>query len=177
MTHFADLSQYVFVGTAGSAVARNVGWLDEHHKFPTGEPASELLDAVWVYCSILVAPTRGLHRCAFCASPPNTFVRHGTKLLLGSGEIRVFSSTGDVFAAPNLIYHYILEHHYRPPLEFLRAVEDGPRPGSDEYLELLRSLPVSWRENLPVSGDPRTFRFVRTESGVEVKEENNDEQD
>jgi hypothetical protein len=57
-------------------------------------------------------PTRGLHSCTFCTLctlPNSSFVRHDTKLLLGSGEIRVFGATGDAFAAPNLIYHYILE--------------------------------------------------------------------
>lgn len=89
------------------------------------------------------------------------------RLLLGSGEIRVFNSAGDVFAAPNLIYHYILQHHYRPPDEFLRAVEHGPRPRSDEYRALLKHLSVDWRENFPMTDEPIKFRFVRTEHGVE----------
>ena len=168
MTYFEDLSQYSFDRTAASIRAsRNVGWLDASHDFPTEEPHSDLLDAVWEYCSILVVPTRGLHSCEFCTSPLNTFVRHDIRRLFGSGEIRVFSSTGDVFAAPNLIYHYILQHHYRPPGEFLRAVESGARPGSDEYREMLGQLSIDWRENSPVLDEPRKIRFVRTEKGIE----------
>ena len=125
MTYFEDLSRYTFDATAsGMARARNIGWLDAYHDFPKGHPRAGLLDAIWDYCSILVVPTRGIHGCELCVSPPTTFVRHDTRLLLGSGEIRIFDSTGGILAAPNLVYHYILDHQYRPPEEFLDAVEN-----------------------------------------------------
>jgi len=38
-----------------------------------------------------------------------------------------------VYAAPDLIYHYVVEHHYCPPDEFIQAVLEGPLPGSLEY--------------------------------------------
>lgn len=169
MTYFEDLSPYTF-DSAARGQARNVGWLDASHVFRTQQPQPHLLDGLWEYCSVLVVPTRGLHSCEFCSCPSNRFVRHGEGLLLGSGEIRVFSSTGEAFAAPNLIYHYILEHQYHPPEEFLQAVEKGPRPESDEYRELLGRLAVAWRENYPVPTEPEPFQFVRTANGAERKE-------
>jgi hypothetical protein len=176
MTYLEDLSPYTFLdgATPSAAAARNVGWLEASHDFPTEEPPPHLLDRLWEYCSILIFPTRGLHDCEFCSLPSSTFVRNGTRLFLGSGEIRVFNSTGEAFAAPNLIYHYVLGHHYRPPHEFLRAVEDGPRPGSDEYRKLLERLAVDWRENTPLLDEPKQFRFVRTEDGVEAQEKKKD---
>jgi hypothetical protein len=169
MAYFADLSRYAFVA-AGSRAARNVGWLDENHAFPTEPPHPELLRAIWEYCMFLVMPTRGLHSCALCKSGNNTFCRQDTKLTLGSGEIRVFSASGDTYAAPNMIYHYVLEHHYRPPEEFLQAIEQGPRPGSDEYVGHLEGLHVPWRANLPLAVAPKAFTFARTENGTEVQE-------
>ncbi len=172
MTFFEDLSPYTYSEAAPrGASARNVGWLDAKHDFPRERPRPELLDALWEYCSILVVPTRGLHGCELCTSATNTFARRETKLLLGSGEIRVLGSAGDVFAAPNLIFHYICDHQYQPPQEFRQAVEMGPHPTSAEYRRLLDRLGLSWRENLPVSDEPKRFRFVRTEDGVEQQEE------
>lgn len=46
----------------------------------------------------------------------------GTTLLLGSAEIRVPSRLGVVYAAPDMIYHYIKDHDYVPPQEFIDAV-------------------------------------------------------
>jgi hypothetical protein len=77
-----------------------------------------------------------------------------------------------VFAAPNLIYHYVSEHEYQPPPEFLRALEEGPKPRTEQYSRLLDNLRVSWRENPPRLGELRTFRVEDTEAGprlVEVK--------
>ena len=168
MTYFEDLSPYT-LDDAARGPARNVGWLDGSHVFRTLRPKPELLDALWEYCSILVVPTRGLHTCEFCSSPSNRFVRHGKGLILGSGEIRVFSSTGGAFAAPNLIYHYILEHEYHPPEAFLQAVESGPRPESIAYRELLGRLTDAWRDNPPAHTEPEQFRFLRSANRVERK--------
>jgi hypothetical protein len=41
---------------------------------------------------------------------------------LGTAEIRVASDDGICFAAPTLIYHYVAEHGYRPPEQFVEAV-------------------------------------------------------
>jgi hypothetical protein len=41
-----------------------------------------------------------------------------------NGEIRV-SRAGVTFAAPVLIVHYIEEHGYLPPVQFLTAVEEA----------------------------------------------------
>ena len=49
--------------------------------------------------------------------------------------MRVFGPAGATYAAPNLIYHYVVDHQYLPPDAFVRAVLDGPLPGSPEYLE------------------------------------------
>jgi hypothetical protein len=51
----------------------------------------------------------------------------GQTLALGDAEIRVGGENGIVYAAPTLICHYIHEHGYRPPDEFLAAVGKLPQ--------------------------------------------------
>jgi len=167
VTYFDDLSPYAYERMAAPRVmAKNVGWLDSAHEFPKAPASPGLLDALWEYCLILVTPTRGLHPCGLCDSAPNVFERGGTKLLLGSAETRVFGSEGEVFAAPNLIYHYVAEHQYRPPPAFTQAVASGPRPGTEAYKQALDGLGVRWRPNVPLLEEPKPFRAVRTEHGV-----------
>jgi hypothetical protein len=171
VAHFDDLSPYAYdAAAAGRASAKNVGWLDAVHDFTKGAASAGLLEAIWEHCFILVTPTRGLHPCGLCDSSSNVFERGGTRLLLGSAEIRVFGAEGEVFAAPNLLYHYVAEHQYRPPPAFTQALASGPRPGSEEYKRALEGLGVAWRANVPLIEEPRQFRFVRTKDGV-VREE------
>jgi hypothetical protein len=71
----------------------------------------------------------------------STIARRGDEeLTIGSAEMRVFGEHGAIYAAPTLIYHYVLEHQYKPPDEFVRALLTGPRPPSDEYRALLQRL-------------------------------------
>jgi hypothetical protein len=44
-------------------------------------------------------------------------------MVLGSAEIRVKGAGGKVYAAPNLIYHYMKDCGYLPPQEFLGALD------------------------------------------------------
>ena len=47
----------------------------------------------------------------------------GQRKLLGMSQIRIPSSSGLIWAAPSLIYHYIVAHSYLPPQAYLDAVE------------------------------------------------------
>jgi hypothetical protein len=55
---------------------------------------------------------------------------------LGSAEIRVPGANGRIYAAPDLIYHYMKDCNYLPPREFLEAIEALPpyqTPSDEEY--------------------------------------------
>jgi hypothetical protein len=69
-------------------------------------------------------PMRGYHLCEFCPAPePLQLELPHQTLMLGSGEIWVPSSDSRcIYAAPDLIHHYMAKHHYAPPDEFLAAV-------------------------------------------------------
>ena len=87
-----------------------------------------------------VIQTRGFHVCKLCDMSPTqipTIKRGNETLKVGSAEIRVFGQDGTIYAAPNLIYHYVVDHHYRPPDLFIQAVLGGVQPGTSNYHELL----------------------------------------
>ncbi len=71
--------------------------------------------------------------------------RSGERALLGADEILVFGKRGQVYHAPNMLYHYVTVHHYQPPREFVQALKEEPCPPDDEYLDRLklRGYPVA----------------------------------
>lgn len=159
--YFADLSPYSYLpgpDAVGQLPVLNVGWLDAQHPYTTGDVPDGFVERLWEYCRIRVEATRGLHECELCPTPQpgRSVTRDGETLLLGSAEIRVFAE-GAVFAAPNLVYHYVVDHHYLPPDEFVRAVLDGrPRPGSAEYAAQVAELDPALA--------PRELRVIKINS-------------
>lgn len=60
-----------------------------------------------------------------------TYKEH--KHMLGFSEIRVISSEGTIYAAPDSILQRITHNGYVPPEEFLNALTNGVSPLSNEY--------------------------------------------
>lgn len=149
MTHFTDLSDYVYHRAEDySPVTKNVGWLGRGHEFPRAQPTEEVLDVLFEFCRVSVAQTRGIHECDLCMPPRTVYAarKHSAKLLLGTAEIRVFSKEGLIYAAPTLVYHYVRTHHYKPPEEFIRALKEGPKPPSQGYFAELNKRKLNWNE-------------------------------
>jgi hypothetical protein len=163
MAFFEDLSEYGYFARHCRPGSRNIGWLVRGHDFDKMPPSDETLDLLWSFCRINVMQARGFHPCGLCDISSTYFhaIRDGLRLALGSAEIRVFSSDGTAYAAPNLIYHYVRTHHYKPPLEFMAALASGPRPMSDKYVDLLAWNQLDWKEAQPASPDIRAFRFEK----------------
>lgn len=122
--YYPELSPYCYFESKRDPNLLNVGWLETPHPFPKKKAPEELLDALFEKCLQSVVATRGVHECQFCGVP--TFgvevSRHGRRIFLGNAEIRVEGKDGKVYAAPNLIYHYVSEHDYDPPKEFVEAL-------------------------------------------------------
>lgn len=161
MSHFEDLSDYTYHNSAAyRAGTKNIGWLARGHAFERARPTEDVLQKVWDYCTVSVAQMRGVHDCDFC--PPGEWYvaeRNGQKLLLGTSEIRVFAHDGTIYAAPTLLYHYMLVHHYKPPDEFLRALSAGPRPPNPEYIQRLERLGLEWNMTATIAKGTKRFRF------------------
>ncbi|MCA8912093.1 MAG: hypothetical protein KDB82_10330 [Planctomycetes bacterium] len=111
-------------------VYRAIGWLGRKLQ-PTGDVPDgfleSLLGLVW---SKRAHPMRGYHFCQFCElseddlhwRPATVALPDGTLFNLGSAEIWVPADDSTVFCAPNLIIHYVKEHRYCPPKQFIDAV-------------------------------------------------------
>ncbi len=66
----------------------------------------------------------GLHACDLCP-------RH--KAATGAANLFV-PALAAVFVAPELILHYVTQHSYRPPDEFITAVTNCPPMKSEDYM-------------------------------------------
>ena len=151
MTYIPDMAPY-FYSMCFEPVTRAIGWLDHPHTYPTGPVDGAVLDRLWSLCSTrdfvsLNFSHRGAHSCSLCPPHHNVgllFHYGGQEAFLGSAEIRVFDPDGEVYAAPNLIMHYICDHHYQPPSAFCAALCVGPHVESDAYQVAIRRLAM-WR--------------------------------
>lgn len=124
--YIPDLSPYVFMNHESDPSLLAVGWLDEHHDFRNGIVNKNILEKILALCFKPVNQARGFHFSPFLPTLDLTAYHveyKGRKMGLGSAEIRVIGKNGKIYAAPNLIYHYIRDCGYIPPQEFLDAVE------------------------------------------------------
>ena len=122
MPYYEDLSPYEYT-SHGQRCANlvNIGWLDLKRPFHQGSVEPALLVRIGELCMAPVNRTRGFHACSKRPEYPVREDVGGAVVALGSAEIRVFG-TSKTYACPTLIYHYIREHRYLPPHEFLDAV-------------------------------------------------------
>jgi len=127
--YFPDLSPYTYWDDEADRNTLNVGWLDDAHPYPTGAVSDTFLDALWPYCTGFIRLTFGFHTCPFCHEDIGVeVIRHGERATLGSAEIRVIGIGEMSYAAPDMIYHYIVDHGYLPPKDFIQAVLESPFP-------------------------------------------------
>ncbi len=160
--YFEDLSPYTYLKNSDcllklehpeSDEEYNIGWLDKEHVFPQGNVASELLSKILYLCTLKICQTRGFHNCPFCSDKADFREEMGEcipaieycnkEYYLGSAEIRVIGKNGKIYAAPNMIYHYIQKHNYLPPQEFLDALADVQIPPP----QFVESTPMPKNDN------------------------------
>ena len=111
MTYLEDLTTFRF-GLGSEDGVLSVGWLDRRHPFRAGETSEEFRNKLGQLCRRPTKRYFGFHDCELC---------NGAVRPAGNGEIRV--SDGNVmYAAPTLIYHYVVAHAYLPPEAFIAAV-------------------------------------------------------
>jgi hypothetical protein len=124
--YFVDLTTYSYLRNNEEIPdILNIGWLDSEHPFEKGEVASQYTDKLKeiILSGKCVLRARGMHPCPFCNEP--TLVKSDTKYLaLGASEIWIPTQNNIIYAAPNMLHHYITAHKYKPPQEFLDAVLD-----------------------------------------------------
>jgi hypothetical protein len=104
----------------------NIGWLGKNESFQVGDVPAVFLTGLFFLCDkAKVNTTRGWHQCELCERKPEVPIAEaleGQTAYLGGAEIRVKDAEGRIFAAPDLIFHYVRSHSYKPPQEFIDAV-------------------------------------------------------
>lgn len=126
MTYYPDLTPYAYEPSDRPML--NVGWLAADRPFPEGVVADCVLKALRVLSVARDHQMRGRHECEFCGVDMPRVVGgpdESEEVVLGSAEIHVPAATGLVYAAPNLVLHYIAEHFYCPPEEFCAAAANA----------------------------------------------------
>ena len=139
MTYFRDLTPCDYGASfSGLTHVVAVGWLEPPFEFPRGlvnratrDRLQTLLSARWALSSAF-----GSHACRFCAEAAGIDGRSADfglgELPRGSANILI-PGRDVVYAAPELILHYIDAHQYCPPAAFARAVRVCPPMQSKRY--------------------------------------------
>jgi len=136
------VSWYQDLGTqsmmAEGAYVRAVGWLSIRYPFPTGSVPPEFLRRLFKFVDrsresekVLGWPQlsmAGHHVCELCPETSEGY-------FIGYRNFGV-PSGGLLYVAPELIKHYVVDHAYRPPAEFIAALMVCPIPGTKEYRRL-----------------------------------------
>ena len=131
--HYPDLAVCDYFGAGGDRLLA-VGWLEPGHQFESGEVPPELSHQLRRRLKNRWAPVvlAGGQCCGFC--PEQTSFSVANIFVPGDGV---------VYVCPEGILHYISVHQYRPPTEFMAAVESAPLPISIEYFEIMREVGLS----------------------------------
>ncbi|WP_369200673.1 hypothetical protein [Streptomyces sp. PU-14G] len=124
-----DLTEYTAANTVPEGCkAFNIGWLGPEIEFTKGETSDTFREGLQELCvNHSCNRMRGYQACRLGHTRENfeypVTVRLDSKNFpLGNGEIRVASQGRRLLIAPNLVLHYVTEHNYLPPQEFIEAV-------------------------------------------------------
>ena len=137
--YFEDLTPYrygVYYGrdrTFPIHEVLNVGWLQNGFDYQIGDVDQKIvlkLKHLLAKYQNATIRHKGFHYCDLCSYNENNIpsINSGEKAMrLGSRILWLPSSTSPnkFYACPDLIVHYIVAHNYRPPDEFLDAVDQA----------------------------------------------------
>ncbi len=111
----------------------SIGWLEIRHTFSTGNCPNDLIEKIILLrkqsrTTFPMHAFRGLHCCSLCSN----------KTILENSEANIFIPSKDkIYICPGRIDHYIKEHNYLPPTEFLEALKACPDINTPDYEEKL----------------------------------------
>lgn len=115
---------------------RSVGWLEARHPYQRGAVPDDFMARLKHHVATAYQPGvfLGFHECSLCPGGRGKAEREN--LLIPTKSL--------LYVAPSLIVHYIEDHGYRPPQEFIEAVMACPEQKSDEFIALLERFEPSW---------------------------------
>lgn len=139
--YFRDLTSYQYCLPFPLHGILNVGWLSPEHSYTKGVvDAGSISEIKFLAIYAAAHVMRGYHYCEFCGCEPPRIKIGNDMLELGFAELLVRDEGGRMYAAPNLLVHYIETHNYRPPDAFFEAarwtVEHISEWNADEVYEI-----------------------------------------
>lgn len=142
---FEDLGAYTYYSEKPFPNVRTIGWLEPKYRFRKGEVSFHLISKLQILIQrteirdVHVNPIRGSYECKFCAPDESE-----SRLIIQASEIWLPDLCSGFFAAPSMLVHYIEEHRYLPPVEFLEAVDkfdlEAPFNAQSEYLRIYTKM-------------------------------------
>lgn len=120
-TYFEDLSICTYGLFPKECGVKSIGWLEKGKEFNRGEVDPKIVEKLKTHKpgSLYM----GYHNCEFCDD----------KNAKCCSDILIVNKDGQIYQCPKLIIHYIEDHNYLPPQEFLDAVENGYFYGEPEF--------------------------------------------
>lgn len=114
-----------------------VGWLHPAHPFPRGDAPPEFVARLNAFARNWGKSIKalgwgiavGFHECEFCTKELADRVIGKD---IASGTFGVPAGER-IYYCPEMIAHYVADHGYLPPAEFIAAVMACPVPGTAEY--------------------------------------------
>ncbi|MDJ0756123.1 MAG: hypothetical protein QNJ45_21520 [Ardenticatenaceae bacterium] len=140
--HYPDLSPYPSeIDEVLGLQPLAVGWLHRRKSFAKKKSDPRFVARLSQFCrpDNHAFPFRPPLRCALENHAVDPLQIDGEHFAVGGGEIRVIGHE-EIFAAPDLILHYVVVHQYQPPPEFVSAVMHGPAPDSAEFRAFIRAI-------------------------------------
>lgn len=113
-----------------------IGWIGSAD-FPVGQVSEAFLDRLFEFLVRPTTRTKMPSTCKACQPPREityckTVSRGARQFSQGFSEARVIG-TQVIYVVPDMIYHYITRHGYKPPDDFIDAVFTSPLPRTKEY--------------------------------------------
>lgn len=144
MSFYPDLS-FGCQGGWGADV-RAVGWLSSAHPFARGPVPTAFTTALQAHLASLwqeVPVYCGFHQCDLPHQLRRRpwWRRSRVRDELPRGHLQLYIPTATcLYIAPQLIGHYISDHGYRPPEEFIDALMVCPPQGSPDFVARITPL-------------------------------------
>jgi hypothetical protein len=131
MSFFPDMGCQSMVASGDHV--RAIGWLHPDHPYTKGEVPAEFLARLKAFAARSEDSARALSFVAFGGPHVCEFCTCGFwERAFGIGNFGV-PSGALLFVAPEMVVHYIEQHGYCPPPDFVAAVLQSPLPGTEEY--------------------------------------------
>jgi hypothetical protein len=120
-----------------------VGWLHPDHPFRQGLAPAGFVERLKEFLKRRTAcyeifhwgVCMGFHTCGFCKKAHDT------------GSFGVLRE-GKLYRAPTMIVHYVEQHQYLPPDEFISAVLAGPLPDTPKFAMAATALHQQYLQSL-----------------------------